>query len=145
MIRNLPFWAVLFLTVGLTDTRADGTAERSDTSLGVVAQDGTYRVEIRSDGRTLMASPPEGLWSIATDWQDAWAADWHHVGPSRMTREGEWTILEGKVDLPDGTWILRDAYRERGPVVQCVRRFEGCDGSARRDDVPLVDSRAIEL
>ena len=124
MIRNLSLWAILFTASVTAEAVSDNAAGQPASSLRIVTHDGTFRVEVLSSGRPLVSSPPEGLWSIATAWRDGWAADWQHVKPNELTRAGEWTILEGKLELAGGTWKLRDAYRERGPVVQCVRRFE---------------------
>ena len=124
MIRNLPLLAVLIAASVTATAGGDNPASQPASSLGIVAHDGTFRVEVLSGGRPLVSSPQEGLWSIATAWRDGWAAEWHHVNPNQMTRAGEWTILEGKLELTGGTWTFRDAYRERGPVVQCVRRYE---------------------
>lgn len=85
--------------------------------------DSGYGVRVVLDGRTILTSPPEGLWSIATDWKDGWPADWVHAGPTERQRVGDWTILTGKLNTKSGTWLLRDAYRMEGNLIQCVRRF----------------------
>ncbi|MDI6450417.1 hypothetical protein [Anaerobaca lacustris] len=82
-----------------------------------------YGVSVALDGRAVLTSPPEGLWSIATDWKDGWPTDWVHAGPAEMQQVGDWTILTGKLNTKSGTWLLRDAYRLEGDLVQCVRRF----------------------
>ncbi|MBN1345384.1 MAG: hypothetical protein JXQ73_22010 [Phycisphaerae bacterium] len=90
-----------------------------------IARDGQdHRVEIVAGGRALLTSPVEGLWSIACDWGDRWPAEWRHAKPSSVSHVGEWTILEGTLELPDGSWRLRDAYRPACGVIQCTRRFE---------------------
>ena len=81
------------------------------------------RVAVSADGQTLLASPPEGLWSIACDWRDGWPADWRHAEPERVSNSGEWLILEAKLEACGGTWLLRDAYRPKGSLVQGIRRF----------------------
>lgn len=85
--------------------------------------DSGYAVSVLLEGRTILTSPTEGLWSIATDWKDGWPADWVHAGPTQMQSVGDWTILTGKLNTESGTWLLRDAYRLEGDLVQCVRRF----------------------
>lgn len=82
-----------------------------------------YSVSLLLDGRSVLTSPAEGLWSIATDWKDGWPADWVHGGAAEMQREGEWMILTGKLDTKAGAWLIRDAYRVEGELVKCVRRF----------------------
>ncbi|HPC96265.1 MAG TPA: hypothetical protein PLU87_15065 [Sedimentisphaerales bacterium] len=82
-----------------------------------------YGVSVLLDGRAMLTSPAEGLWSIATDWRDGWPADWVHAGPTEMERAGDWTILRGALRTASGTWQLRDAYRVEGNIIKCVRRF----------------------
>ena len=102
MIRNLPLCAVLIAAAVTATSEADSVASQPASSLGIVTQDGTHRVEVLCGGRPLVSSPEEGLWSIATDWREGWAADWHHVKPDKLSRAGEWTILEGELELPGG-------------------------------------------
>ena len=82
-----------------------------------------YRVKIVLDGQDVLNSPPEGLWSIATEWKDSWLAGWIHAGPTDIEHVGDWTILRGKLETPAGTWLLSDSYRPEGNVIKCVRRF----------------------
>ena len=99
--------------------------------------DGTnYRVKIVLDGEDVLNSPPEGLWSIATEWENSWPAGWIHAGPTEIERVGDWTILRGRLETPAGTWRLSDSYRPEGNVIKCVRRFVW-DGGARRQFVTL--------
>ena len=77
------------------------------------------------DGRKVVSAPAEGLWSLATDWQNGWMCDWHHASPERVERVGEWTVVHGKIVLEKGTLVLRDSYREvEGGLLECRRRFE---------------------
>lgn len=69
--------------------------------------------------------PQEGLWSVSNVWKDNWPAAWQHGNPTEILKLDEWTILKGKIDFPEGTMLLRDAYKEtREGLVKCVRRFE---------------------
>ena len=72
----------------------------------------------------LLTSPEEGLWSIATEWKDDWMGGWKHASPEKIEKSGDWTIVTGKMVFPQGTMLLRDAYREEGGIVRCRRRFE---------------------
>ncbi len=95
------------------------------TELHVIApSDRPERVEIRHGDKTRLVSPPEGLWSVAVGMRDGWPEQWHHALPSRVTRSGPWTVIEGALKVDGGAWKLRDAYRTRGELVQCVRRWE---------------------
>lgn len=71
-----------------------------------------------------LQSPSAGLWSIATDWQDQWPANWHHVMFDSVMYSNEWTLVSGKLSLPQGEWFLQDSYKTEGNKIKCVRRFE---------------------
>lgn len=74
---------------------------------------------------TIITVPDDGLWSIATGWENDWMADWNHAHPTVVKQHLDWTILEGEVVLPEGRMFVRDAYREIKPgLVKGVRRFE---------------------
>jgi len=45
-------------------------------------------VEVTSEGKAALRSPPEGLWSIAADWRDGWPADWRHAHAARVEKAG---------------------------------------------------------
>lgn len=78
-----------------------------------------------SDGTDTLWTPSEGLWSVATGWENDWPADWVHARPESAETSGEWTILKGTISLPQGKMLLRDAYsRTADGMVHCVRRFE---------------------
>lgn len=77
-----------------------------------------------STGNTMIASPADGLWSIATDWGVDWPEEWAHANPERVEQDGPWTIAYGTVKTKEGDWKVRDAYRPVGNVVKVVRRFE---------------------
>jgi len=81
------------------------------------------RVEVKAGDRVFLQPPAEGLWSVATAWQDNWPAEWKHAQPTRVEHTGDWTIVSGKLDLPQGTLELRDSYRNEEGVIRCVRRF----------------------
>lgn len=77
------------------------------------------------DGRTLLSAPAEGLWSIATAWENDWPAQWVHATPTSRTQSGEWTILTATVRIHNGEMFLRDAYRELpNGLTQCIRRYQ---------------------
>lgn len=72
----------------------------------------------------LLTIPEEGLWSISTEWKEDWMQGWKHAFPEKMERSGEWIIVSGKMEFPQGILFLRDAYREEGDKVRCRRRYE---------------------
>ncbi len=71
-----------------------------------------------------MSSPSEGLWSIATGWDNNWPSDWKHIQATNISKLDDWTIVTGKLVLPEGEWLLKDYYREESGKVKCIRRFE---------------------
>ena len=115
----LPSFALLTLA---QPTLAAGPVP--DTQVRVVDIEGNPAVEVCSRDAVLLTSPSEGLWSLATGWQDGWPTGWHHAHAKSVAQEGPWTILQGTLETDAGTWRLRDAYRPRGRSVECVRRWE---------------------
>lgn len=83
-----------------------------------------YSPSFSFNNQTLVETPKEGLWAIATGWEDSWSTDWHYASADSMIKEGDWTILYGKLKLPTGSWKLRDAYRQEGDKIKCIRRYE---------------------
>jgi hypothetical protein len=84
----------------------------------------TNNVAVKVDNQIVFSSPKEGLWSIATDWENNWPSNWLHANPTRIESQGEWTILHGELKTQSGNWKLRDAYRLIQNRVECRRRFE---------------------
>ena len=76
-------------------------------------------------GKTMITTPQEGLWAVATSWSDDWMSDWVYANPQRMEQSGEWTILSGEMNIDGGVMFVRDSYRQvREGLVQCRRRYE---------------------
>ena len=83
------------------------------------------RPEFLIQDKVVVSAPDEGLWSVATGWQDDWMCDWKHSDPQKVEKSGEWTVLSGKMSFDRGDLLLRDSYRQiRSGLVQCVRRYE---------------------
>lgn len=82
------------------------------------------RAVISLDSAAVISSPKEGLWSVALGWKDNWPSDWQHVSPSNVESKGEWTIASGQLQIGQGILELRDAYRQEGALIKCVRRYE---------------------
>ena len=95
-------------------------------ALSATAQ--TYNTEpfsIALNGKTIVSAPAEGLWSVATDWNEDWMCNWHHASPERVEQRGEWSIAHGKIALEQGELVLRDSYRQtENGLLHCIRRFE---------------------
>lgn len=83
-----------------------------------------YIPQFIAGGETVLTIPEEGHWSIASGWADDWPSQWTHSFADSMERVGEWIILHGTAELPEGKWIIRDSYRQEGNKVKCIRRFE---------------------
>jgi hypothetical protein len=81
--------------------------------------------QFKLNGTTLISPSSEGLWSVATGWNNDWMTEWHYANPEKMEQNGDWTILSGKMVFPQGILVMRDSYKEiRKDLVKCVRRFE---------------------
>lgn len=80
--------------------------------------------QIIYEGSTILATPEEGQWSIATDWNLDQPDQWRHTKVDTAFTQGQWMIVQGFMDLPSGKWVLRDAFKKEEGKVKCVRRFE---------------------
>jgi hypothetical protein len=105
-------------------------------NLDIIKSDDVYKVNINVDKASYLQSPTEGLWSISTKWENDWARDWQHAQASSREVHGNWTVLKGKLSLPEGDWHLQDAYYQENGRVKCVRRFEW-KGKTTLDSVTL--------
>ncbi|MEJ7736412.1 MAG: hypothetical protein WKF97_03205 [Chitinophagaceae bacterium] len=110
------FFAFLFLLFCIQFSYAQTTL--------TIDQGKNYSPVFSCKNETLLQSPKEGLWAIATDWHNNWSDDWHYASADSMVKEGDWTILYGEIKLPTGTWKLRDAYLQEGDKIKCIRRYE---------------------
>ena len=97
---------------------------------------GKHVPELSISGKPIVTSPAEGLWSIATAWENDWPAGWKHASPSKVEQSGDWQIISGELALPQGIWKIRDAYRMDKGLVKCIRRFEWT-GKTALDSVTL--------
>lgn len=80
---------------------------------------------ISLDGQTILKAPEEGLWSVATGWEDDWMTQWAHARPTQTLKHGKTVILQGSIQLPEGELAVRDAYTlVKSDLIRCLRRFE---------------------
>lgn len=93
-------------------------------TLTIIPDGKTYQIRLEQEGRVLLTSPSEGLWSIATQWKKDWPAQWWHAQPDSYEEQGPWKILSGQIQLPSGILKLQDAYRQEEGRIKCIRRFE---------------------
>ena len=85
----------------------------------------TYAVAFTLSGENVLQSPAEGLWSVATDWQNDWMSAWVHGSPTQKENVNGWTILTGKLPIGQGEMLVRDAYRlEENGLIHGVRRYQ---------------------
>ncbi len=113
-----------------------GCLAAAAAQLRLQAGPGGPRVQVLAQGRLILESPAEGLWSLACDWRERWPAEWRHAAPASLHAEGEWTILRGRLEACGGVWLLEDAYRRRGELIEGRRRFQ-FQGSAPAQRVTL--------
>ena len=93
-------------------------------SLEVLQQGPFFQPSIHVQQDKILTPPSQGLWSIATAWEANWPANWQHAGATEHEISGPWHILKGKLSLPQGDWVLRDAYKQQKGRIQCIRRWE---------------------
>jgi len=91
---------------------------------------------IQFQGQEILASPEEGLWSIAIKWKNEAPDYWLHAQATTVVQLADWNVLTGKISLPQGDWIIRDMYREESGRIRCHRRWEW-QGNERLDSVTL--------
>ena len=83
------------------------------------------KIALTLNGNRVVTAPKEGLWSVATGWQNDWMCCYHYANPDHTEQVGEWSIAYGKIVLPEGELILRDSYRTtESNLVHCIRRYE---------------------
>jgi hypothetical protein len=92
--------------------------------------------EISIAEKVIITAPEEGLWSIATGWNNGWPDRWIHASSQKCDVAGEWQILSGEISLQSGTWKLRDSYKHEQGLIKCIRRWEWT-GNATLDSVTL--------
>lgn len=86
---------------------------------------------------TGLAEAP-GHWRIATGWSDGWPSDWHEVTTEETELVGEWRVRSGKIELPEGTWEVRDTFRPASePGTTELRRRWHWTGEQPLDRVTL--------
>jgi hypothetical protein len=114
MKKNIFPFLCLFLCIQLSNAQTRLTIKQGEY----------YSPSFSCNNVDLVKAPEDGLWSIATGWEKDWSADWHHASADSMVKENEWTILYGKLKTVNGDWVLRDAYRQEGNRIKCIRRYE---------------------
>ncbi len=76
-------------------------------------------------GNVVLKAPEEGLWSIATGWENNWMSQWTHIYPEQKEIINGWTILKGKMQHTRGEMLLTDSYKSMdNGLIRCIRRFE---------------------
>ena len=96
-----------------------------------------FEISVHSSGGGLLHSPGEGLWAVAVGWEDGWPSGWVYSSPVEQKQSGAWTILKGRLSLPQGGWIISDSYRSRGTFIEGRRRWEWT-GKEPLDQVTLA-------
>ncbi len=113
--KQIILYAIFFFTPLLLTAQSE---------LSLKTQEGSSQLFIKGAGSYFLQSPEEGLWSIATEWEDDWPASWMHANPMDIKESGDWTVFSGELEMNGGKWILRDAYKKENGLIKCVRRFE---------------------
>lgn len=116
MQRVVYFFVVfLFTSLGLFS---------QNSRLKVVKNSDTYVVEVlNKNGDVAMKTPKNGLWAIATNWENKWMDKWYYGDPDKVEEINGYTILSGKVILPEGNMLIRDAYFQENGRIKCIRKF----------------------
>jgi len=108
-----------FLIIGLTITLALFPSE-----LKVTNKKGKYQVAIiDKNNNSLLQNSKNGLWAIAINWENQWMTNWYYGSPDTIENVNGYTILSGKIILPEGDMLIRDAYLNENGIIKCTRRF----------------------
>lgn len=95
-----------------------------NSKLKVVNNNGFYTVEVLDkNGNASLKTHKKGLWAIATNWENKWMDNWYYGNPDTVEEVNGYTILSGKISLPEGDMLIRDAYFEEEGRIKCIRRF----------------------
>ena len=65
--------------------------------LNIKESGNSFQVAVSAINAGTITFPEEGLWSMATGWENDWPADCHHAKPDKIQEIGEWKILSGWV------------------------------------------------
>ena len=77
----------------------------------VVEKDGVYSICLKNAaGDVALRSPAEGLWSVATAWENGAPSGWKHIQAKELRTFGDATILTGELELDGGKLSVRDVY-----------------------------------
>ncbi len=91
----------------------------------VVEKDGVYSICLKNAaGDVALRSPAEGLWSVATAWENGAPSGWKHIQAKELRTFGDATILTGELELDGGKLSVRDVYSLENGLLKCVRRFD---------------------
>ncbi len=95
-----------------------------NSKLKVDKNNSVYTIEVLDEnGNTSLKTHKNGLWAIATNWENKWMTNWHYGNPDTVEKVNGYTILSGKIILPEGDMLIRDAYFEEKGRIKCIRRF----------------------
>ncbi|MDO4586416.1 MAG: hypothetical protein Q4C95_03875 [Planctomycetia bacterium] len=128
---------IIILSIGFF-MNLPGFAKGFDWQCVSDAETGQYSIQIFEQGQLVLESPSEGLWSIATDWQNEEPAAWKHIPAMTMEQlpdskrvnatdpsvSQKWIVLSGELAVSDGTIFCRDCWTEENGRLKCIRRFE---------------------
>ncbi len=124
------------LLVVLFCLSAELLAAQAQQTFRIIANDQGHRVAVTHEGKDLVLSPEEGLWSIGQGWRGDWPISWAHAKAEEIEEVDDWRILRGKLLLDNGELHFQDAYRNQNGLVKCLRRFEW-KGDEALDSVTL--------
>ena len=77
------------------------------------------------DGKSVLCSPPEGHWAVASGWQDEAPCFWHYGKITEFKSAEKRFIMRGKVSLPHGECLCSDVCVWRNEnLLEIKRRWE---------------------
>ncbi len=109
------FLILLFITTIFSSRAVELKVDRVDSK---------FIPRFTVDDNDVLLLPKDGQWSVALSWDNDWPDNWYHTYADSIERLNDWTILHGRIELQNGIWLLRDAYRKEGEKIKCIRRYE---------------------
>ena len=94
------------------------------SELKVISDNNIYQIQILdNEGNTLIQTPPNHMWRIATQWDNQWMSDWKTGNATEIKEVNGYTIVSGKIELAQGDMLVRDSYINDKGRIKCTRRY----------------------
>ncbi|MDO5569989.1 MAG: hypothetical protein Q4F97_00800 [Bacteroidales bacterium] len=88
-------------------------------------KNGEINIEFQLDGKTIIKTPKDGVWSVSYAWENDWMKKWEHSSANKIEKINDRTILSGEMNINNGVMLLSDSYKkESNGLIHVIRRFQ---------------------